>query len=250
MISVDRQDGVIQVELDRGVTNAINLELVEELTRIVRQTGEATDVRALVIAGSNDKFFSIGFDLPHLLTLAREQMEGFYRAFNQLSLDLYMLPKPTVAALTGHSVAGGCILALTCDYRFVAEGKKLMGLNEIKLGLPVPYPADCMLRSLIGVRAARDILDSGALFHPEQARELGLVDQVLPLEQVRREALARAEALGAEPQQAAFAMIKQNRIEAVVSQVQAQLEAKQQYFLECWFRAETQERLREAAGKF
>jgi enoyl-CoA hydratase/carnithine racemase len=249
MISVDRQGGVIKVELDRGVTNAINLELVEELTRIVRQSAEATDVRALVIAGSNDKFFSIGFDLPHLLTLAREQMEVFYRAFNQLSLDLYTFPKPTVAALTGHTVAGGCILALTCDYRFVAEGKKLMGLNEIKLGVPVPYPADCMLRSLTGVRAARDILDSGALFRPEQARELGLVDQVLPLAQVRREALARAEALGAEPQQA-FAMIKQNRIEAVVSQVQAQLEARQQYFLECWFRAKTQERLREAASRF
>lgn len=249
MISVDRHGKLLLVELNRGVTNAINLELVQELTRIVKQAREASYVHALVLASTNNKFFSIGFDLPHLLTLAREQMEVFFRAFNQLSLDLYTLPKPTVAALTGHTVAGGCILALTCDYRLLAEGRKLMGLNEIKLGVPVPYPADCMLRSLTGTRAARDIIDSGALYRPEQALELGLVDQVRPQEQVRDEALARAEALGAEPRHA-FALIKLNRIEAVVSQVQAQLEVKQQQFCECWFRADTQERLREAASKF
>jgi enoyl-CoA hydratase/carnithine racemase len=249
MISVDRHGGVIQVELDRGVTNAINLELVENLTGVVKQAAQATDMRALVLASNNDKFFSIGFDLPYLLTLSREQLEVFYRAFNQLSLDLYTLAKPTVAALTGHAVAGGCILALTCDYRFLARGKKLMGLNEIKLGVPVPYPADRMLRNLTGARPARDILDSGTLYRPEQAHELGLVDQVLPLEQVRGEALARAETLGNEPEQA-FAMIKQNRVEAVVGQVREQLEAKQKYFLDCWFQADTQKRLQEAASKF
>lgn len=76
-------------------------------------------------------------------------------------LALYTLPKPVVAAITGHAIAGGCILALCCDYRFISEGRKLMGLNEVKLGVPVPYLADRVLHALVGTRYAREIIESG-----------------------------------------------------------------------------------------
>ena len=73
-------------------------------------------------------------------------------------------------------------MALCCDYRFIAEGRKLMGLNEVKLGVPVPYLGDCILRHLVGARHARDIMDTGDFYHPEVLLQMGMVDQALPLE--------------------------------------------------------------------
>ena len=184
MIRTEVRDEVALVQLDRPVTNALDLELVHELGQALQGVRHDPHVRGLVLASSNVKFFSIGFDIPSLFDLPREEFQTFYRDFNRMCLDLYTLPRPAVAAITGHATAGGCILALCCDYRFIAEGRKLVGLNEIRLGVPVPYLADCILRHLVGVRLARDVMDSGEFYPPATSLQMGLVDQVLPLEQV------------------------------------------------------------------
>ena len=249
MIRIEYHDGVMLVTLNRPVTNALNLQLVNELAETLQEVKRDPDVRGLVVSGASGKFFSIGFDIPQLVELTREDFDTFYRAFNQLCIDLYTLPKPTVAAITGHAIAGGCVLALCCDYRFIAAGRKLMGLNEIKLGVPVPYLADCILQRVAGVRNGRDMLDGGEFYPPEQLLRMGVVDRVLPLEQVLPESIDKARSLGASPQ-AAFAMIKRNRVEMVEARVLAQQEEKQRLFVECWYSDETRERLREAIEKF
>jgi enoyl-CoA hydratase/carnithine racemase len=235
--------------LDRGVTNALNLQLVNGLAETLQQVKGDSDVHGLVLGSSNDKFFSIGFDIPQLLEIARDDFKLYYQAFNRLCLELHTLPKPTIAAITGHAIAGGCILALCCDYRFIAEGRKLMGLNEVKLGVPVPYPADRVLRHLVGWRTARDIVDAGEFFEPEELLRMGMVDQILPLERVLSGSIEKVRALGALPQ-AAFATIKRNRVEMVEAQILARLEEKEQLFVECWYSAEAREHLREAMKRF
>jgi enoyl-CoA hydratase/carnithine racemase len=202
-----------------------------------------------MLGSSNEKFFAIGFDIPQLFDLSRQDFESFYRAFNRLCLGLYTLPKPTVAAITGHAIAGGCILALCCDYRFIAAGRKLMGLNEIKLGVPVPYLADCLLRCIAGVRNAREIAESGEFYQPAESLQMGMVDRVLPLEQVLPDAIEKARSLGALPQEA-YAIIKRNRVEEVETRVLTHLEDKMQLFLERWYSDATRERLREAVARF
>jgi enoyl-CoA hydratase/carnithine racemase len=249
MIGVETRDQVAIVRLDRPVTNAINLQLVGELAETLEGVKQDSDVHSLVLGSSNDKFFSIGFDIPQLFDLTREDFRSFYEAFNRMCLDLYTLPKPTVAAITGHAIAGGCILALCCDYRFIAQGRKLMGLNEIKLGVPVPYVADCVLRHLVGVRNGRDIMDSGEFYGPEELSRMGVIDQAWPLEQVLPKAVEQAGLLGALTQQA-FAMIKRNRVEVVEAQVLARLEEREQFFVERWYSDEARGRLREAMEKF
>jgi enoyl-CoA hydratase/carnithine racemase len=214
MIQLEIDAGIATAKLNRGVTNALDLELLNALSDTLRRLQPDPDVHALVLASANDKFFSIGFDIPQLLKLPQEVFRVFYQTFNRTCMDLYTFPKPTVAAITGHAIAGGCILALCCDYRFIAQGRKLMGLNEIKLGVPVPYPADCILRHLIGVRNARDVLDSGEFYQPEQLHSIGLVDQILPPERVLSASIEMARTLGGLPQ-TAFAMIKRNRVETV-----------------------------------
>ena len=248
-IQIEYHDGVALVTLNRPVTNALSLQLANELTEALARVKQDTGVRGLVLASSSGKFFSIGFDIPQLFELAREDFYIFYRAFNQVCTDLYTLPKPTVAAITGHAIAGGCILALCCDYRFIAAGHKLMGLNEIKLGVPVPYLADCILQRVAGVRNGRDMLDGGEFYPPEQLLQMGIVDRVLPLEQVLPESIEKAQSLGASPQ-SAFAMIKRNRVETVEARVLAHREEKERLFVECWYSDKARERLREAIEKF
>ncbi len=249
MIAVDYQDTVAIVRLSRGVTNALDLELVNELGVLLERIEHDASVSALVLGSGNVKFFSIGFDIPHLFELPRQDFQTFFTAFNRVCHRLYTLPKPTVAALTGHAVAGGCILALCCDYRFIAEGKKLMGLNEIKLGVPVPYLADCVLRELVGTRYAREMIDTGEFYMPADSLRMGLVDQVLPAGDVIMRAVEKAKFLGAWPREA-FALIKQNRVEEVEQRVLASREEKERLFLDSWYSDEARQRLKEAIEKF
>jgi enoyl-CoA hydratase/carnithine racemase len=249
MINMDYQDKVMIVNLNRGVINALNLELVKRLSEAFGKAKKDPDVHGLVLGSSNEKFFCIGFDIPGLYELDQEDFTCFYRAFNTMCLELYTLPKPTTAAITGHATAGGCILALCCDYRLIAQGKKLMGLNEIKLGVPVPYLADCILRSIVGIPYARDIMESGDFYRPEQSLPMGMVDQVLPLEQVRSQAVEKAQSLGVMNQQA-YALIKRNRVETIEAQFLACRQEKEKSFLHCWYSDQARQQLKEAAEKF
>ncbi len=249
MIRIEYHNKVAIVKLDRDVTNALNLELVTELNKTLQKVKNNPDINSLVITGSNEKFFSIGFDIPQLFGFSKDDFMVFYKAFNRVCLELYTLPKLTIAAITGHAVAGGCILALCCDYRFIAEGRKKMGLNEIKLGVPIPYPADCILRQIVGFRNAREIVDTGEFYLPDKLLQMGMVDLILPLDQLLFKSIEKAKLLGALSQDA-FAMIKRNRIEMVEAQVLTELKEKERLFLECWYSAETRKRLKEAIAKF
>jgi enoyl-CoA hydratase/carnithine racemase len=221
-IHVDFDENTAVVMLNRGVTNALSSQLLGELREVLQSIREHANVHSVVLTSTNEKFFSIGFDIPRLLQLA---------------------------AIPGHAIAGGCILALCCDWRFIAEGRKLMGLNEVKLGVPVPYPATRILESLVGTRCAREIMETGELFGPDKLQQMGVVDQVLPVEEVLPEAMKTAERLGAHPVDA-FAMIKGNRVTPVIEDVLAHLADKQKLFFEHWYSDEARLLLKEAAKKF
>jgi enoyl-CoA hydratase/carnithine racemase len=237
------------VKLNHGPTNAINLDLVDHLAERLGEVRADPQIRGLVLTSSNDKFFSIGFNIPELIELPRDDLKHFYSSFNQLCIDLFTLPKPTIAAITGHAIAGGCIMTLCCDYRFIAQGRKLMGLNEIKLGLPVPYVADCILRNLLEVRHAREIMEVGDFYLPEASSQMGLVDQVLPLEGVITEAGELVETIGSYPEDA-FAAIKRNRVEGIEKHILDKLEEKERIFIRCWYSEAGQKLLRDAISKF
>ena len=249
MISVEHHGKVVFAKLKHGVTNALNPKVFQELGEILQQIKNDAAVNSFVLGSSNEKFFSIGFDIPQLFEMNRDDFRGFYRVFNQVCLDLFTLPKPTVAAITGHAIAGGCILALCCDYRFIAKGKNLMGLNEVKLGVPVPYLPDRVLHALAGVRKAREMMESGQFYAPDEMLKAGVVDEVLLIEDVVKTAIERADTLGSLAK-GAYGMIKQNRVEVIAEQVAARQEDKAAHFIECWYSDEVRECLKEAMKKF
>lgn len=237
------------LRFDRGVTNAINLAFVNELSAHLQQVSGDSSVRSIVLTSANEKFFSIGFDIPRLYALSKNDFAFFYRTFNRLCIDLYTLGKPTVAAITGHAIAGGCILALCCDYRFIAEGRKLMGLNETKLGVPVPYPANCILKQVSGVRNGQEIMDSGEFYQPEALLQLGMVDRVLPAERVVQDSVLHAQSLAAEFS-ISFETGKRERVEAVKEGILRDLAEREQNFIERWYCEEARVLLKKAIEKF
>jgi len=248
-ISVEHHGKVLFAKLNNGVTNALNPTVVGELKAVLKQVKSSAGIDGLVLGSSNEKFFSIGFDIPELIEMNSDDFRGFYRVFNQVCLDLFTLPKPTVAAITGHAIAGGCILTMCCDYRFIAKGHKLMGLNEVKLGLPVPYLPDRLLHAIAGVSKAREIMESGKLYPSNEALEMGIVDKILSIENVVTTAIEHADMLGSLPR-VGYKMVKQNRVEVIEEQVMARQNEKEVYFIESWYSDEARKCLIEAMKKF
>lgn len=249
ILIIEHIDDIAIIKLHQGITNPINLPLVQALSIKYQNVVHDEKVKGIVLTSHNDKFFSIGLDIPTLMELSEEDLMFFYRSFNQLCLDLFSAPIPIVAAIPGHAIAGAYILALCCDYRYIAEGRKLVGLNEIKLGLPVPYIADCILRNLIGYRSARDVIDSGDLYEPSTALGVGLVDDISPLDGVLETSIKKIKAIS-DSSLKAFSVIKSNRITPVIDEIRVNLREREEIFTQHWFSPEAQAHLREAMKKF
>ena len=245
-VSLEIQNDVAMVRMINGVTNAISPDLVSDLATAVEQV--RNECRGMVLAGG-EKFFSIGFDLPSLLPLDRDGVLEFFDNFNRFILTAYTLPMPTVSAINGHAAGGGNIIALAGDFRFMAQGKKRIGLNEVNLGVPVPYLADLILRQVVNDRAATEMLYGGDLMSVERAVRIGLVDAVLPEGDVEQQALEKTTALAARPP-AGFEQIKTNRVEAIRSLYERNGFEKNRKFVDCWFLPQVQDLLKKAAEKF
>ena len=245
-VILEAHDAVASMRLNNGVTNAISPELLDDLADGVKRI--KSEFKGMVLAGG-EKFFCIGLDLPGLLNLGRSEMVEFYAKFMQVTLDLYTLPMPTACALNGHATAGGTIFSLSCDFRFASSGRKFFGLNEVKIGVPVPYLADLILRQVVGDRCATEMMFTGEFVEPEKAQEIGLVDAVFSPDDLEEKAVAKIAELTALSFEG-LTVIKGNRVAAVRSQFKEMRDKEAGLFLDCWFNPSVQEQLREAAKKF
>lgn len=245
-ILLESKGDIAVLTLNNGITNAISGKMVHDLSQTVKHVGN--EYRGAIIAGGK-KFFSIGFNLPELLDFNRTQMADFFYQFNQVAFELYTLRIPTVCIMSGHAVAGGNIIALTSDYRYASLEDKLIGLNEIKLGLPVPYLAGLILSQIISGRHARDMLYSGVLMPMGRAKEIGLVDDIFSQEDLLDKAnLKILEIL--ENYGPSFTEIKENRLEDVRIRYQENFKTKHDILLDLWFHGPVQALLKEASKKF
>lgn len=245
-ITFELHESVALIRLNNGVTNPIGPELVEAFFDALVKTRQ--QARSLVLTGGA-KFFSIGLDLPALITYGQDEMSRFWDRFTGLVFELYTLPMPVVCAMAGHAVAGGNVLALTGDYRLAGDGDKKIGLNEVKLGIPAPYLTDLALRQLIGDRAATKMLYEGDFITFSRAEEIGLVDAVIPVQALENEAVAKAARLAAIGAKT-FAVFKSNRTEAVRKRYEKNFRSRNDTAMELWFSAPVQARLKVAAERF
>lgn len=191
--TIAHPDDVVELRLDRPPVNALNPELVTRLDGAIGQARQE-GARALVISG-RPGLFSAGLDVPELLTLDEAGMREFWQAFFGLLETVARSDIPVVAALSGHSPAGGTVIALFADYRVQAEGDYQLGLNEVQVGLVVPPVIQRALVRLIGPYPAERHLVAGQMIPAAEALELGLVDELAPDERVTERAVAWSRSL-------------------------------------------------------
>jgi enoyl-CoA hydratase/carnithine racemase len=181
-----------EIRLARAPVNALNTELCRAVIAALNAAvGEG--VRGVVLSGGS-KVFSAGLDVPHLMSHGedRDALQDSWNAFFGVTRTLAELRIPVVAALTGHSPAGGCVLALCYDYRIMARSPdpsrpSAIGLNETQVGLVAPEGIQQLLRRVVGIHRAERLLVSGELVPADRALEIGLIDElVAPAEVVPR----------------------------------------------------------------
>jgi enoyl-CoA hydratase/carnithine racemase len=237
MLDIIDHGDIRELRLARPPVNALNPALVQALRRAVEDAPGA-GAAGLLLSGTQG-MFSAGLDVPTLLTLDRTQMRAFWRDFFALCAALARAPIPAVAAIGGHSPAGGAVLALFCDYRVMAHGPFKIGLNEVQVGLTVPDCIQLALRRTVGTYRAERLLVAGSMLESEQALACGLVDELASLEQVDTRALLWLQELLALPRHAMLATRALAR--ADLAAAFADLDALPvEDFLDGWFAADTQ----------
>lgn len=182
-IKVTIKDHLALITLDRGRSNALNREMITELNDMMNSISSDPNIAGVIITGK-ENFFSAGLDLIELYGYSEEEAESFWHLFLDFTANITAFRKPLVAAINGHSPAGGCVIALACDYRIMSEGKAIIGLNEVPVGIIVPGSIFSLYSFWIGTAHATRSLLEGKLFLPEEALKIGLVDELINPESI------------------------------------------------------------------
>ncbi len=230
--------------MDDGKANAMNPDFFADLGRAL---DASTGAGALVLTGARS-FFSGGLDLPFLAGLSRERIEEIYGTLHSTMMRLFLLPVPVVAAVNGHAIAGGCVLAFQSDARLMAGGDFKIGLNEVRLGLSLPAFVVETFRGRLSPRALERVILEGTLHSPEEAAAVGLVDEVVPGEELISRAMARARDLASVPK-SAFAESKRLLRGDAARRAEEGRREDARVWIDVWFSSDAQRQVGEVVAK-
>lgn len=242
-LEVSKTDGIATVTLTRGKVNALNEPMVEQIKHTFEDLEKDAEIRAVILTGQG-KFFSFGFDIPEFLSYAKEEFVRYLIKFVDLYSYLFLFPKPVIAALNGHTIAGGCMLATVCDQRVMVSEKAKIGLNEITFGAPVFTGIVETLKFCVGSKNAETILYTGYLYSPQEAIEMGLINRVVSSENLIKEAEKIAMEFG-HKSAAAFKTIKNLLRQPIFQEIAKREIASIHEFVDIWYSKETWANLQE-----
>ena len=236
-----------ELRLARAPVNALNPALCTDLAEGVAAAIQ-DGMHGLVLSGGPN-VFSAGLDVPYLISLGEDRvsLQAAWESFFSAARALAECPMPVAAAIAGHAPAGGCVLALCCDYRVMASGGFRIGLNETQVGLAAPEGVQMLLRRVVGRHRAERMLVAGELVDAERALALGLVDELVEIDNVANRAriwLGELLALPREPMLQTRAMARADIVAAMQPE-----QIKLSRFIDGWFAPDTQAGLRALVAK-
>jgi enoyl-CoA hydratase len=241
MIEMTQQGEITLLHMAHGKANALDVEFCEALT--TRLTGlRSAPTRAVVLIGTG-QIFSAGVDLLRLLDEDATYLQAFLPALITMFETVFFHPQPVVAAVNGHAIAGGCVLACAADHRVMSRYPGRIGVPELLVGVPFPTLALEILRSVVAPPQLHTLVYGGATYTPQEASHLGLVDALVEPQDLQAQAVTAAERLLTIPAPV-FALTKQQLRQPVVERLQAARAGADQTVQHLWTMPETRAAIR------
>lgn len=198
MLDIDSRAGIRIIEMRRAPANVLDTELCGALSDALTAAGADDEVGGIVLTGSG-AVFSAGVDLFRVLEEGDGYIPGFLASLDGLLDVAAACPRPLVAAVNGHAIAGGAVLAFSCDFRVMAAGSGTMGVPELHVGVPFPRRALDAVRAAVPARHLREAVLAGRVFGADEAERKGLVDALVPPEALLEHAVELARDLSRIP---------------------------------------------------
>ena len=246
MIDSKIESGIAIVAMTHGKANALDVEFCDALAAKFREL-QSSAARATVLTGQG-KIFSAGVDLPRMLAGGPDYVRKFLPALHRLYDAAFFHRKPVVAAVNGHAIAGGCVLACCADRRLMAREGGRIGVTELQVGVPFPALAFEVMRFATVPRYFSEVILGAATYPPEAGVELGLVDEVVEPAQLMERALAAAQSLAA-LSPPAFAQSKAQIRQAASERLALSGAATDKTVTEIWTKPETLQYMRDYVAK-
>lgn len=242
MIERDDTEDVVVLRLAYGKANALDYELCKTLVKTLDEL-ENQDNRPVILTGSG-RIFSAGVDLFRVINEGETYLDAFYPVLLEAFARLFHFPRPLVAAVNGHAIAGGCVLACACDYRLAADDCGRIGVPELLVGVPFPTVALEILRFSVGNAHLQAAIYSGGTFTTDEAMRLGFIDELVDDNALQKSALERARHFASIPARS-YSLAKRQLHEPVTHRIAEREPEVEEAVRAVWMDPKTLENIRE-----
>lgn len=244
-----KHGAVLILEMNRPPSNGLNIQSMKLLQNRLGELAKDSSVRCVVISSAIPKYFSSGLDLEEFFSLTHEKRYELFHELLNLFRALVLFPKPTIAVIPGFALLGGWILAMGCDFRYMAQENGKMALSEIKLGIS---PTSIFIRAITGIAfnksAVKELIFTGKTLRAEEALSGGFVDKLFPSAALMEESLKAADKLTEMPSQT-YASVKRSYKEWELGDIDLAIEKSKKEFMEVFEGPEAKEGFKAAQEK-
>jgi len=195
LVTTSKSDGICTVKINRpDKLNAMNMDTARELVEIFENLGKDDEVKVIILTGEGDKAFSAGADIEYMSKISPDESEEYAKLGQLVTATVENVKQPTIAAVNGFALGGGCELAMSCDIRIAANTAK-MGQPEVTIGIPPGWGGTQRLMRIVGIAKAKELVYTGKMIKADEAREIGLVNQVVELSALMDETMKMAKVI-------------------------------------------------------
>jgi len=195
LVTTSKSDSICTVKINRpDKLNAMNMDVAKELIKTFETLGTDDGVKVIILTGEGDKAFSAGADIEYMSKISPDESVEYAKLGQLVTSTVELVKQPTIAAVNGFALGGGCELAMSCDIRIASDTARL-GQPEVTIGIPPGWGGTQRLMRIVGIAKAKELVYTGRLVKADEAKEIGLVNHVYPLASLQEEAMKMAEAI-------------------------------------------------------
>ena len=197
LVTMSKSDGICTVKINRpDKLNAMNMDVAKELVTLFETLGKDDSIKVIILTGEGDKAFSAGADIEYMSKISADESVEYAKLGQLVTATVENVKQPTIAAVNGFALGGGCELAMSCDIRIAANTAK-MGQPEVTIGIPPGWGGTQRLMRIVGIAKAKEMVYTGKMIKAEEAREIGLVNHVVELSTLMDETMKMASMIAA-----------------------------------------------------